>query len=82
MTEEITGVHFKGGSIERVRLKNGQLLQRLLMLKQMERGTVFMTLPALGHEPQKVQLVKKGSKDILTTNPREESDYLEGVPTL
>jgi hypothetical protein len=83
VTEEIVGVHLKGSNIDRVRLKSGQVLMRALMVKAMERGTVFMTKPSgLGIQPLQVQLVKKGTKDVLTTNPREPDDFLEGVPTL
>jgi hypothetical protein len=82
-TEEIVGVHLKGSNIDRVRLKSGQVMMRALMIKAMERGTVFMTKPAgLGLQPLQVQLVKKTGKDVITTNPREPDDFLEGVPTL
>jgi hypothetical protein len=84
MTEEITGVHFKGGTIDRVRLKNGQLVARAILIKQMERGTVFVTKPAqLQQESKPLQLVKRSGKDVLTTNPDpdEANDFIEGVPS-
>ena len=82
MTEEITGVHFKGGTIDRVRLKSGQMVPRAIVIKQMERGTVFVTKPAqLQAESKTLQLVKRSGKDVLTTNPDpdESNDLVEGV---
>ena len=51
------------------------------ILKQMERGTVFVTPKTLEHESKQVQLFKRSGKDILTTDPDGEGDFLEGVPS-
>jgi hypothetical protein len=82
-TQNIVGVHFKGGTIDRVKLESGQLLDRKLMVKQMQAGAVFMSKPRFPAQPTKISLVVQSGHEILTTNPAEaeDGDFVEGVPT-
>ena len=78
---EIVGVHFKGGTIDRVKLSNGTMVERKIMLKQIQMGHTFKTKPPLGQEVHDVKVVIRSGKEMLVTDSTSEDEHLDGVPT-